>query len=278
MKLSTSELLSYSTVRISCEYNDGAIGTGTGFIFNFLEDKEKNTVVPVVITNKHVVKDAIRGKFVFTIATTNQEPSDTDHYVTEYEDFESLWIMHPNDDVDLCALSIVPLILSARAQGINIFYWALSKDLLPDEKTYDSINALEEIVMIGYPNGLWDEVNNKPIFRKGITASHPKFDYCGKKEMIIDAACFPGSSGSPVLIFNEGAWKVKGNDHIMGGTRLILMGVLYAGPQYTADGEIVVIDVPTVQKSIFVPHNLLNLGYVIKAERILELEELFKSA
>jgi len=57
--------------------------------------------------------------------------------------------------------------------------------------------------MVGYPIGLWDEKNNYPIFRKGITATHPANDYNGKSEFMIDAACFPGSSGSPVYIIDE---------------------------------------------------------------------------
>lgn len=41
------------------------------------------------------------------------------------------------------------------------------------------------------------------FFRRGITATNINFDYNGKKEFVIDAACFPGSSGFPVFI-----WKV----------------------------------------------------------------------
>lgn len=64
--------------------------------------------------------------------------------------------------------------------------------------------------MIGYPNGLWDSQNNLPIIRRGITATSVKKDYNGKKEFLIDAAVFPGSSGSPVFIFNEGSYSVPG--------------------------------------------------------------------
>ena len=43
MNLSISEQLTYSTVRIECELKMGGVSTGTGFFFNFLEDKEKKT-------------------------------------------------------------------------------------------------------------------------------------------------------------------------------------------------------------------------------------------
>ncbi len=125
--------------------------------------------------------------------------------------------------------------------------------------------------MVGYPNGLWDEVHNKPIFRKGITASHLKFDYNGKKEFLIDAACFPGSSGSPVFLLYEGAFNDR-NGELYGGTKFNLLGTLYAGPQHTAKGEIMIKPInqlPTIMTSI--PN---NLGFVIKSSRILELEKL----
>jgi len=55
-----------------------------------------------------------------------------------------------------------------------------------------------------------------------------------------------------------------------------LLGVLYAGPQYTVEGEIKIIDVPVSQKAIVFSTVPNNLGLILKAERILELEELFK--
>ncbi len=276
MKLSTSEWLSYTTVRIICERNDGTGCAGTGFIFNFLEDKEKRTVVPVIITNKHVVKNATKGIMVFTKAKPDGSPSDTEHFQVEWDNFESSWKMHPDNSVDLCALLMAPIIMNAKARGVNIFYHSLYKDVLMTEATYESINALEEILMVGYPNGLWDEKNNKPIFRRGITASHPKYDYNGKKEIIIDAACFPGSSGSPVFIFNEGVYKPKNKERLIAGDRVILIGVLHAGPQYTVTGQIEVVPIANLDNIVSKSQNMLNLGYVIKAERILEMEDLFK--
>ena len=129
--------------------------------------------------------------------------------------------------------------------------------------------------MIGYPNGIWDSVNNKPIFRKGITATHPKFDYNGKKEFMIDAACFPGSSGSPVFILNEGGYRDKKGNTYLGTTRIMLIGVLYAGPQHTATGEVKIINVPTSQIPVSISSIPNNLGIVIKSFRIKELEKLF---
>jgi len=48
------------------------------------------------------------------------------------------------------------------------------------------------------------------------------------------------------------------------------LGVLYAGPVFSANGEIRVVDVPTQLKPIPISQIPMNLGFVIKAARILE--------
>jgi len=277
MSLSASEQLTYSTVRIECEYNDGTSGMGTGFFFQFLRDEATGEHIPVVITNKHVIKDSAKGRLIMTKANGNNEPLDTEHFQVFFDDFESFWRKHPVDDVDLCAMPIAPFLNEAKNRGEKLFFKSLDKSLLPTQKQLEDFSALEEILMVGYPNGIWDHVNNKPILRQGVTATHPNFDYCGKKELMIDAACFPGSSGSPVFIFNEGGYRDKNGNMYMGATRVILLGALFAGPQHTAQGDIQVVDVPTSQRPIAISRIPNNLGLVIKSERILELEKLFEN-
>jgi len=122
--------------------------------------------------------------------------------------------------------------------------------------------------MIGYPNGIWDEKNNMPIIRRGITATSPKYDYNGLPIFVIDCACFPGSSGSPVLIFDQGGYMdAKGNLNL-GGSRVLLLGALFAGPQHVAEGEIKTIDVPLQHVPISLSKIPNNLGFVVKANKI----------
>ncbi|MFZ5948763.1 MAG: S1 family peptidase [Stygiobacter sp.] len=275
MELSISEQLAYSTVRIECEYSDGSLGTGTGYFFRFKDDKANNRFIPVVITNKHVVKDSKKGKILFTKANANNEPIDTDHFGIFIDNFESFWKMHPDLDVDLCSMPIAPFINAAQNQNVKLFYISLDMSLIPNPDQLAELSVLEEIVMVGYPNGIWDSKNNKPIFRKGITATHPNLNYEGKKEFMIDVACFPGSSGSPVFILNEGGYRDKKGNTYMGRSRVFLLGTLYAGPQHTATGEIKIINVPIAQKPIAISSIPNNLGLVIKSERIKELENLY---
>lgn len=270
--LSTAEQLMHNTVRLECELKDGNITTGTGFFFSF-QVNEKETI-PVIVTNKHVVEGAITGTFVLTKKNSDGSPQIGVHETIKLGNFESLWVKHPSEDVDLAVFPIAPLLQSTQSQNLTFFYILLNESFIPQTETYDSISAIEDVTMIGYPNGIWDVKNNMPIVRRGITATNPKLDYNGLPIFVIDCACFPGSSGSPVLIFNQGGYSdAKGNTYV-GGNRVILMGVLFAGPQHVAEGEIKTIDIPLQQRPISLSLIPNNLGFVVKSNKLLDFKPL----
>lgn len=273
--LSLSEKLMYSTIRIETTTEYG-IGTGTGFFFYFLESEQDNSFVPCLVTNKHVVNGAIEGKLIFSKSNENGTPDNRTHYNLVVNDFENQWIFHPDHEVDLCILPIAKFFRKMKDDNFQPFYIPLDSVNIPKEKDLEELKALEDIVMVGYPNGLWDSYNNLPLLRKGITASHPLFDYNNKKEFLIDAACFPGSSGSPVFIYNESGYVDKIGSVTFGRPRILFVGVLYAGPQHNVRGEIEIVDVPMIKKNLVQSLIPNNLGIVIKSEKILDFEALLK--
>ena len=46
----------------------------------------------------------------------------------------------------------------------------------------EALDFAEEVLVIGYPNALWDEANNLPLFSKGIASTHPAKDFNSKPE------------------------------------------------------------------------------------------------
>lgn len=137
-----------------------------------------------------------------------------------------------------------PILNQAAQKGLAFFYTALDPSLIPDKAGIDALVGLDDIIMVGYPNGLWDSVNNLPILRAGTTATHPKYGYEGKAYFLIDCACFPGSSGSPVFIYNPSGWGDRlGNVHV-GQGRLLFLAVLCAGPQHIVEGSVGIVEVP----------------------------------
>ena len=119
-KLSIYEQLCFSTTRIETEDEKGCTYSGTGFFCNL---KVKDGIVPLLVTNKHVVKGMKKGVFRFTTADENGNPKCTEHFTITYESsFEKMWILHPENEVDLCVLPILPLINEAKTKGKSFFF------------------------------------------------------------------------------------------------------------------------------------------------------------
>lgn len=276
MQLTNSEKLIHTTVRLDCSHRDGRQLTGTGFFFAFQIDEE--THLPIIVTNKHVIYNSDQGSFVLTKANEKGEPLIGEYERVVLDNFESLWIKHPEDNVDLAVFPMAPLLMEAEIRGIKYFAPPLLEELIPTNEALTDLSGFDNITMIGYPNGIWDESNNMPIVRRGITATNPKHDYNGLPIFVIDCACFPGSSGSPVLIFDQGAYTTAEGSLNIGGGRILLLGALFAGPQHKVEGEIQVINVPLQNVPISMSKIPNNLGFVVKASKILDFKVLLLSS
>lgn len=81
MSLSPAEQLAHSTVRIECDLAGGGIGAGTGFFYSL--DRNGDQHVPVIVTNKHVIADASKGRFLLMLQEESGGPAVSDglHYV-----------------------------------------------------------------------------------------------------------------------------------------------------------------------------------------------------
>lgn len=268
--MTLSEMITYSTVLIRCDYADGTSGSGTGFIINLCNNQETGMCVPVLITNNHVVENSVKTVFEFCKADENGDPLDTIPVSFTYTG--NAWKHHPDKDVDLRCLFLAEALNRLRETNTKIFYIPLETNIIPTKQSLEDLSAIEDVVMVGYPIGLSDTYNHKPIIRRGITSSHPRKDYRGRKETLLDMACYPGSSGSPVFILNQGTYTTpKG---ISVGTRIYLLGILYGGHVFDARGVLQFSNLPNIPVPVTsIP---INLGLMIKAERILEFETMIK--
>lgn len=255
-----TEQLLFSTIRLQTSQ-----GIGTGFYFLFEMDSTKK--VPVFITNKHVINNLDEVTFSLHFAEEGQ-PSREVITIT----YKSDWKFH--NKYDLAFTFTNPLFEQIKREyGKDIFLIPLTENLIWNNEKLENLSAVENVLMCGYPIGLYDEKNVLPLIRSGVTASHPATDFNGKKIGVVDMACFPGSSGSPILIVNEGSYTDKKKNAIVIGSRVIFLGILFSGPIYNSEGKIVIREIPTRQEVISLTPQMINLGYYIKSEVILDFKE-----
>lgn len=262
--------LMMSVVRIEATLNNGSKATGSGFAYSFAQ-QDDGMYVPAIVTNKHVIEGAVSVSLPISTADNDGNPTGTFEVITY--PLQNNVIHHPNSEVDLCAILAGPIYQYFQNKNTQPFLFRLDKTIAATDSTFSELLPLEEVTMIGYPNGIWDSTNNGSIARRGIIATKPEADYLGKKQFVVDMACFPGSSGSPVYLANFGSYADR-NGNLNMGTRIKLLGVLYAGPQHTASGEIVLKPVPTSNVPVSLTSMPNNLGYVIKATELAAIESI----
>lgn len=266
-ELSVAEQLMYTTTRVECVDKNGRKSLATAFFCKLYLDGDR--FCDVLVSNRHVFENLSEITFHVTLASKGGVPT------TEYQDYHlvvrdelNLIILHPDNNVDLAIMLVRPLLIDMHQKLQRTLFYKSITDAqianLSDEK-YD---ALEEVIMVGYPIGLWDNVNNRPLFRRGVTATDPKINYQGKPMFLIDCACIQGSSGSPVFALHKGYLTDKhGKPLNQYGTTLELLGIQSAMPVKSIYADLTIVQ-RTATKPVANVQIPINLGYVVKAEKL----------
>ena len=210
--------LMYITAPIYAKKNDGTISSGTSFFFSI--NISEDTAIPLLITNYHVVDNAQQGYVEMHVAD-NGRPSKT---VARVQFDNSVIQSNKLGKLDLVALPLASALNDLQSKGTTLFYKSIDVSLIPKKNVMNDFSAIEEITFIGYPNSIYDTTNKIPVIRQGITATPIWNDFMGDKVFLIDAGVFPGSSGSPVLIYNRGSYPTT--DGIAIGNRVLFVGIL----------------------------------------------------
>ena len=262
-----SEQIAHTTARIVTFNSKNVANAGTAFFYHI--PAEDGALVPVLITNRHMLSGKTRVEISFT-HKDDEKPKYGSHERYNLYDLQEVSIFHPDATVDLGAYFVGPVLNDMIAKGHPAYFKGLTDAELPSDDDIKSFTAFEDVLMVGYPNGIWDSKNNLPITRRGQTATPYARDYEGRKEFVIDAACFPGSSGSPIYLYNQGSYATSSGG-ITVGSRFKLLGILYAGPVQSQEGELIIRPIPTAHETVSVSKSPIHLGFCIKSSEILPL-------
>jgi len=275
--------LLFSTVRIIADTDDPARkSVGTGFLVAKKIDDTQQQIF--LITNKHVIAKADnagkiigkfgKGSFSF-IRNEGDNPKLGDSVVINAENLTDMFVQHPDDEVDLAICNISNL-YNQITQNLkqNIFIKTIPIEMIPSET--ESFDAIEDVLFVGYPNGIFDQKNHLPIMRRGITASPFEIDFNGAKKFLIDAQVFPGSSGSPVFIKEQ---NLKNGTLSLGSERYFFVGIISKVFHRDETGDLIESVAPTSPSAnSFAVKQMIGLGICEKSSQILDLITLLNTA
>ncbi|CAM4431401.1 Trypsin-like peptidase domain-containing protein [Pedobacter westerhofensis] len=273
---SISEQLLNSTIRIECNRDtiiDGTkrniVSTGTGFFFSFYINGKDNTYI---VTNAHVINNSKVGILRFT-ELLDSLPNYGHIVNVQISNFESLFIKHPTQDLAIIPLDLI--VNNGLVLGKPVYFRSGSEKVLFTTQYDQKVDYIENAMMIGYPKGLYDSYNNLPIVRRGLTATPVQIDFQNQPKFLLDIPVYPGSSGSPVFIYDfSGSYPSKENGRLMSGSRLLLLGIATQSFNYPFSGEI--INDSTGHKEIMTKLPI-NVAVVIKATELLAFIPIIKS-
>lgn len=269
--LSFANLLTYSTVRIECVLRGKGVSTGTGFFCSLLH--KAGYYAPVLVTCRHVVVGAQRGRLHLHLAPAAGQRRAPQTQTIVLEDFQARWLPHPEPAVDLCVMPMAELLVELQ-QRRGLALHMIDRGLILTPVELDELGAGEEVVVAGYPNGIWDSANNRPIFRKGIAATDPNVAYMGRSEFLVDTPWLPGTSGAPVFLRN------RDNDARQAGAlpgRARLLGMICTGLGHHITREGTLSEEPLEQQMAGLATIPGTFGVVITARKLLEFEPILEA-
>lgn len=178
---------------VQCWEEGRNVASGGGFFFCHNSKK-------YLATNRHVIIDEEDNycpdelRLCLHHSLANPEQNVVISVPLYDENKHQLWLEHPNQEILKCDVVLVPLPEEIIARAAMNF---MSIENIPDRRL--SVPAFADVVVVGYPLGFHDDLNNLPIYRQGMIASPYPSMFEGKPYFLIDAKLHSGSSGSAVL-------------------------------------------------------------------------------
>jgi S1-C subfamily serine protease len=222
--------LAFCVAQVECFTGNELIARATGFFYASAGDI-------YLITNRHVVRSEETGhlpdKLKLRLHTDASDIRRNDVHVVRLYDRRGrrTWLEHPTADVDVVA---VPLD-TRRLQAHFVVRPFGPSNHLPEEVV---VQVGEDVLVFGYPLGLYDVAYNLPLVRRGTLASFYPIPFGGRPYFLMECRLHRGCSGSPVLTKVGGLFQTRSaNPEMFLSQGFYLLGVSSARVEKRREGE-----------------------------------------
>jgi len=192
----------FATVKIESDKPSG-MESGTGFIFS---QKLENENYLFIVSSRQLSQNASEGRISFT-KKLGDKPDIGNRFDLTISDFERAWTAHPDPNVDLAVMPLVPILDYLFNDGVEIFFTTISSESTLDEERLSSREALEDILLYSYAEDWYDQDKHLPVMCSGTTATPVYLDYKGSSAFLVNAQVTPGCNGSPVFLVEKEAFQ-----------------------------------------------------------------------
>lgn len=244
--------LFFTTTLIKEISENGETPLGTGFFY-----QNKNNLY--LVTNKHLIygedynKDFVKPdveKIKIKIHKNKINLQENEEITINLFDKSGTkkWLEHKNKEVDIILINV--------SEKVKKGYLRVVEEKLLDFSNLFVMLA-EKIIVLGYPLGKYDELNNLPICRIGHLISPFNIGFNGKDYLLGDVECHKGMSGAPVFVQIKD-YATKDGKMMLGHTARRLVGVLSANPEWEDEGKRVEPKIVEIYQSHLIPEIIKN--------------------
>jgi hypothetical protein len=213
--------------------------SGSGFLYQMTETPEgTDTLKPhwvkilgrYVVTNRHVIFGLSENEKRPTNFRINIKAIDDSTQTSKWQsidlsasEIENSIYVHPDPNVDVAVIDVLERELP---RGLPLG----PGDLIHNNEMIN-VECTDDVIVIGFPRGFYDQTNYFPIVKKGMISTAWGANFEGEPFFLIDAKLFPGSSGSAVLTKPIESILKDGQSYISkSGKQSALLGVFSGEP------------------------------------------------
>lgn len=208
---------------------NGISPLGTAFIVGYPTPNNQKEFIPIVVTAKHVI--ANQSKIVGRFTSKEGKTLFINYDLTKIKSDGDLWEDENDNGLDIVAFR------TEAPTDADFATFPIADIASRDDFKTEEIKATDRIIFPSLLLNFTGTTKNYPVIRDGTIALIPdtkidmKFKSGGQliqtsqEIILLNAASFPGASGSPVFLFP--GMRIKNRAINTGGGKALLLGVMH---------------------------------------------------